>query len=92
MQGSYKNYPRPGLLMTISSGMCSSSQGGILLSFSRQLMFTTTFFKSSMVAEARGSIILMTQLHNDVNLVEYLDTSDAVISVGKSNMPEKIDV
>lgn len=45
-----------------------------------------------MVAEGRGSIILMTQLHNDVSLVEYLDTSDADISVGKSNMPEKIDV
>lgn len=45
-----------------------------------------------MVAEARGSIILMTQLHNDVNLAEYLDTSVADISVSKSNMPEKIEV
>lgn len=79
------------MVLTISSGMFSSSHGGMLLSFSRELIFTTTFFKSSMVAEARGSIILMTQLHNDVNLVEYLDTSDADISVGKRNMPEKSD-
>lgn len=45
-----------------------------------------------MVAEARGSIILMTQLHIDVNLAEYLDISDTDISVTKSNMTEKIEV
>lgn len=84
------NYPGFGMVLTISSGMFSSSQGVMPLSFSRQVIFMTTFFKSSMVAEARGSIILMTQLHNDVNLAEYLDTSVADISVSKSNMPEKL--
>lgn len=86
------DYPGFGMVLTISSGMCSSSKGGMLLSFSRQLIFMTTFFKSSMVAEARGSIILMTQLHIDVNLAEYLDISDTDISVTKSNMTEKIEV
>ena len=79
------------MVLTISSGICSSSKGGMLLSFSRRLIFMTTFFKPSTVAEARGSIILMTQLHNDVNFAEYLDTSDADISVRRSNTPEKND-
>lgn len=74
-------YPEFGFELTISSGICSSSQREMFLSSSRLLILNTTFFRSSTVAEARGSIVFMTQLRDVLNFSEYLDTSDAVISM-----------
>lgn len=74
-------YPGSGFAQTISSGMFSSSQGGRLFSLSRELIFITTAFKSSTAAVARGSIVFTTQLVEVRNFSEYLDTSDADISI-----------
>lgn len=52
----------------------------MILSSSRELILDTTFFRSSTIAEARGSIVLMTQLHDVRNFSAYLDISAAVIS------------
>ena len=68
-------------MLTISSGMCSSSQGEMLPSSSRELIFDTTAFRSSTVAVAQGSIVFMTQLHDVCSFSEYLDISDADISI-----------
>uniref|UniRef100_A0A0A9E329 Uncharacterized protein n=1 Tax=Arundo donax TaxID=35708 RepID=A0A0A9E329_ARUDO len=54
--------PGSGVWATISSGICSSSHGGIDFSFSRLLTFNTTAFRSSKEAWARGSTIFITQL------------------------------
>lgn len=69
-----------GFAVTISSGMCSSSQGETLPSSSRRLTFFTTFFRSSATANAWGSMVFMTQLHDVLNFSEYLETSNADIS------------
>lgn len=69
-------------MLTISSGICSSSHGEMILSSSRALILDTTFFRSSTIAEARGSIVLMTQLHDVCNFSANLDISAAVISTG----------
>lgn len=53
----------------------------MLLSSSRVFIFSTTDFISSTVEEARGSTVLITQLHDVRKFSEYLDTSDADISI-----------
>lgn len=78
-------YPGLGFTETISSGIFSSSQGGMLFSCSNVLIFKTTDLRSSTAAVARGSIVLITQLDDVPNLSEYLDTSDADISNNKKS-------
>lgn len=51
-------------------------------------MSNTTFLRSSKVAEALGSIVLMTQLHDVRNFSAYLDKSAAEIS-GTKDQDEK---
>lgn len=47
-----KSYPEFGSIATISSGICSSSQAGILLPSSRHVTFDTAFLSSSKVTVA----------------------------------------
>lgn len=78
-------YPGFGFKVTISSGIWSSSHGRMFFSFSRAFIFDTTFLRSSTTAEARGSIVLMTQLHDVRSFSAYLDRSDAEISIDAKN-------
>lgn len=82
MIGGGITYPGFGLLLIISSGIWSSSHGGIDPSFSREFIADTMFFKSSKTAEALGSTVLITQLHDVWSFSAYLDSSDADISIG----------
>lgn len=85
-------YPGFGFVVTISAGMCSSSQGAIFNSSSRLLIFDTTFFRPSIVAEDRGSIVFITQLHDVCNFSEYLDTSNADISIHIINNEKRTSI
>ena len=84
------DYPGFGFILTISSGIWSSSHGGISLSFSRAFIFNTTFLRSSTTAEARGSIVLITQLQDVWSFSAYRDKSDAEISTGSENPMTKV--
>lgn len=81
-----QTHPIFGFVVTISSGMCSSSQEEISPSSSRRLTFFTTFFRSSSTANAWGSMVFMTQLFDVCNLSEHLETSNADISKGYTKL------
>ena len=59
-------------------------------SFSRAFIFDTTFLRSSTTAEARGSIVLITQLDDVCSFSAYLDRSDAKISMDGENHNKKV--
>lgn len=83
------HYPGFGFRLTISSGIWSSSHGRMFFSFSRAFIFDTTFLRSCTTAEARGSIVFMTQLHDVSSFSVYFDKSDAEISINAKNHNEK---
>lgn len=75
-----KAYPGCGSVLTISSGMISSFQGGMFLSTSRELTLETTVLRSSTVTVALGSTVFITQLNDVRKFSEYFDTSEDDIS------------
>lgn len=61
----------------------------MVFSFSRAFILDTTFLRSSTTAEARGSTVLMTQLHEVCSFSAYLDRSDVEIPIDAKDRNKK---